>query len=345
MRRPYITICIAAYNEEEIIKQSLENKLSLLYPPDRVRIIVGSDGSTDRTVEIAQSVHDSRILVLDLPRAGKNQALNALASRADSELLVFADADSFFDSHALEHLVAPFGDAAVGGVAGEYHLKNHKHASAAENAYWRFDQVIKRMQSRAGSALGISGAIYAIRRSLFPRIPNGVSDDSYVTMKIVESGYRIVCEPDARAYGNAVETIEAEYRRKVRLSMYGLRGVWHFRHLLNPFRYGFFAIQLLTHKVLRRLMAIPIFVLPIVTLLLWPAGVLYQTALVMQLAFHLLAAAGWLLRKAAIGKCKLFAFPLYFDMVYIAAIHAIVNLICRPPEKMWTPARHAPVNS
>src|SRR5262245_4630219 len=216
---PGVSIVIAARNEGDRLPARLDNLLSLDYPAAERQIIVVSDGSTDRTAEVLAS-YGSRIDVVILPPNGKAAALNAGVARARHDILVFADARQTFASNALRALTAPFGDPSVGGVTGELVLgcestggrrhgpdrrdanragspdrRSHLASAIAEGVglYWRYEKTIRRLESAVGSTLGATGAIYAMRRSLWRPLPEeALLDDVLAPMRVVLAGQRVI---------------------------------------------------------------------------------------------------------------------------------------------------------
>ena len=272
---PSVTVIVCARNEVEGIGDKLKNLACLDYPRDRLDILIASDGSTDGTDDVVRRCQDVRLL--PLPRRGKISTLNAAVAEATGEILVFSDANSMYAPNAVRALVRPFADASVGGVAGaQRYLPGDGKADGAggERAYWSLDRQLKEWQSRAGSATSATGAIYAIRRSLFREVPLGVTDDFAISTKVVAQGYRLLFCSEAVAYEPVAASDRTEFGRKVRIMTRGLSGVVARRELLNPFCHGFYAIQLFSHKVLRRLVAVPLLLLLLLSLLLLLALVL-----------------------------------------------------------------------
>jgi cellulose synthase/poly-beta-1,6-N-acetylglucosamine synthase-like glycosyltransferase len=340
---PPLTMVIAAHNEEASISAKLDNLLSLDYPHDKLEVIIASDGSTDRTNELVRSYAARNVTLLALPRQGKAPALDAAVAAAHGEILVFSDANSMYAPGALRALARPFADAEVGGVAGNqvYSAKRSEGLSGdGEKSYWSFDRKLKQSQSKAGNAISATGAIYAIRRSLFRGVPVGVTDDFATSTDVIVQGYRLVFAPDAIAYEPVAGSGGLEFGRKVRVITRGLRGVLVVRReLLNPFRYGFYAFQLFSHKVLRRLVVFPLLLLLLVSPLLWSQGLLYQAATVLQLSFYGCGLLGLLLRDTPPGRLKVFTIPFFFCMVNVASLIAAINLIRGHRIDFWEPQR------
>lgn len=338
---PSVSMLIACHNEEANIERKLNNVLAIDYPADRLQIIVVSDGSTDATEEIATRFAD-RVNLLSLPRQGKAAAINEAARVADGELFVFTDANSMFDTSSIRALVRPFGDSQVGGVAGDQRYDKTNTASnieEGERRYWSFDRWLKRVQSRAGNVTSATGAIYAIRRELFRTVPGGVTDDFFISTQVIAQGYRLVFVEDAIAREPVSDTAAAEFNRKVRLMTRGLRGVAVMKRLLNPFRYGFYSLQLFSHKVLRRLNVFSLIVLAVTSPLLWQHGIVFQIATILQLAFYGTAAAAQLSRMSRIRAFKIFSLPAFFVMANVAALVATLNVARGKNIELWTPHR------
>ena len=340
---PLVSIIIAAYNEEKEIGGKLDNILALEYPRDCLEVVIASDGSTDRTNAIVQSYEARGIRLLPLPRLGKAGALNAAVSASKGEILVFSDANSMYRPDAVRELVRPFADATVGGVAGNQCYLKKKEASsvgAGERSYWDFDRILKQFESSAGNTISATGAIYAIRRSLFQPVVEGVTDDFYTSTGVIAQGYRLVFAPEAIAYESVAGSGSKEFGRKVRIITRGLQGVFVARReLLNPFRYRFYAIQLFSHKVLRRLVVIPLILLLLVNPFLWQAGLIYQLAMIGQLAFYGLGLLGWALDGTRLGRSKVFTLPYFFCLVNLAVLLATINIMRGQQIKRWEPQR------
>jgi len=342
-----VSIVIAAFNESKTIGDKLNNILTLDYPRDQLEVVIASDGSDDGTNEIVRRYEEYGVRLLPLPRQGKARALNAAVAVANGEILVFSDANSIYKPDAIQALVKPFADPNIGGVAGnQCYLRNKEtdFAGAGESSYWDFDRVMKQFQSNAGNAVSATGAIYAIRRSLFQTIPEGVTDDFVTSTGVIAQGYRLIFTPDAVAYEPVAESNGMEFGRKVRVITRGLRAVFVTRiQLLNPFRYGFYAIQLFSHKALRRLIVYPLLLLLLVNPFLWRANIFYQLAMIGQLIFYGFGFLGLLLNGTRLGRMKIFSIPFYFCLVNAAVLVASMNVLRGQQIKRWEPQRN--VNS
>jgi cellulose synthase/poly-beta-1,6-N-acetylglucosamine synthase-like glycosyltransferase len=342
---PSVTLIIAAYNEEEVIAERLDNALALDYPRDRLQILVASDGSTDRTEEIVASYASQGVLLLALPRRGKIRTLNAAAARATGKILVFTDANIMCRPDTLRALVANFADPRVGGVAGHttYTLDPGSESSSyGERLYWRYDTWLKKLESQTGSIVSAHGGLYAIRRVLFRPIPDGaVTDDFAISTSVIAEGYRLVFEPEALATEAAVPEAQREFRRRVRLMTRGLRGVFLRRRLLNPRRYGFYSVVLASHKLARRLVPVSLAIIAVASVAAWPHGLVYQAAVIGQALFYGMAAIGYLLRRSRAGRLKVLYIPFYYCMANVACSIAWVHALRGRRIEVWQPQRQS----
>jgi len=324
---PAVSLIVVAHNEAACIRKKLDNLLALDYPRDCLDIIVASDGSDDGTNDIVAQYETKGIKLLALPRRGKIPTLNAAVAHASGEILAFSDANSLYTPNALRSLARPFADASVGGVAGnQSYIDGDRGSSAAqgERVYWNFDQQLKRYQSAAGSVTSATGAIYAIRRELFEPVPSGVCDDAVISYRVVVRGFRMMFEPEAKAYESVSSSARAEFRRKVRICARGLRGLLAVPQLFHPFHYGFYSLQLFSHKLLRWLLVWPLITLFLTSLMLHWAGPVYRLAAVVQLVFYGSALTFFLAQEltGSVKVPKFLALPFYFCLANTASLCA-----------------------
>jgi len=339
---PRVSMVIAARNEAGSIGAKIENLLALDYDEGRLEVIVVSDGSTDGTGEIAAARGGPAVRVLDLGRVGKAAALNAGVAASTGDILVFSDANSVYAPDALRALVRPFADPDVGGVAGDQRYRvdvDGRYADgivAGERGYWALDRLLKSLQSRGGNAISATGAIYAIRRELFEPIPDGVTDDFFTSTGVIARGKRLVFAADAVAYEPPAPSGSREFDRKVRVITRGLRAVGARRELLDARRHGFYALQLFSHKILRRLMIVPLATLAVASAALAAAGhPWYQAAAAAQGMFYGCAALG----LARGSQLKVLKLPAYFCLVNAACARAVWNIVRGRRIDRWEPAR------
>ena len=307
-------------------------------------MVVAADGCDDGTDAAARARGDGRVRVLSLPRVGKASALNAAVGVATGEILVFSDANSLYAGDALRALVAPFADPDIGAVAGDQrYLADHAEAAVAtgERLYWDLDRAIKRAESRGGNAISATGAIYAVRRALFSRVPPGVTDDFATSTAVIAQGKRLVFAPEAIAFEPVARSGRDEFARKVRVMTRGLNAVVARHELLDPRRYGFYALQLLSHKVLRRLMALPLAALALTAAVEARRSRAFRALAAAQGALYGLGTAGLFLRRSGGWRSRVLALPAYFCLVNGASLAALWNVLRRREIDRWEPRRSA----
>ena len=340
---PQVSLIIPAYNEEASIAGKIENILSVDYPLEALEIIVASDGSSDATNSIVASYADLGVRLLSFPRRGKIFAMNDAVQQATGEILVFSDATSLLEKQTLRQLVSNFADPEVGGVSGRmvYTRQTERDSSGqGENLYWSYAVWLKQMKSLTGSIVSASGALHAIRRDLYqPPTDTATTDDFAISTAVVEQGYRLVFESEARAYEEPAPAAASEFGRKVRMMNRGLRGVILRRRLLNPFRYGFYSVSLFSQKLLRRLVPFFLVILFFSSFLLSTQAALYFAAFVSQAIFYTSAVVGYLVRNNRLGKLKFLYIPFFYCLANAAALVAVLKLLSGTRVERWQPQR------
>lgn len=297
---PPVSIVLAARNEAHHLGPRIENLLSLDYPPDRLQIVVASDGSTDDTAEVLARF-GSRVTAVHLPGVGKAHALNAAVASARHDVLVFADARQRFAPDAIRALVAPLSDHEVGGVCGELVLDSETggdQSSIGEGigGYWRYEKWLRRHESLIGSTMGATGAIYALRREHWqPLPPDTILDDVLAPMRAVLASARVVFAAGACAFDSAVPA-RTELRRKIRTLAGNYQILLQEPRLLNPLANPVW-VQYVSHKIGRLVVPWALGALLLTSLILAPTSLFYAAACAAQLAFYSLAAYGAILDK------------------------------------------------
>lgn len=342
---PSLSIVVVAHNEADVIQAKLDNLLSQNYPDGLLEIIVASDGSNDgmNAIIARHSRRDPKVKLLALPRQGKAYALNAAVASATKEILVFSDANAMLDPGALRHLTCHFADAQIGGVAGNLcYICDGKTDSAGlgETLYWRYDQWLKQMETRVGSAISADGSLYAIRRALYvPLVNPTVADDFAISSRVIVQGYRLIYEPKAIVREDTAGSSGREFRRKVRIVNRGLCNLFSLKSFLWPWRGGFYAFQLISHKLLRCLVP---FVLPLLLAIngmLWPTSPFFRLTLIAQGTIYGLGTVGLLLRDTSWSRIWPIYIPYYFCQANLAALLGWVHLLCGRRVAIWQPQR------
>ena len=328
---PTVSIIIAARNEETNLPAKLTNISSLEYPPERIQIVIASDGSTDRTNQILLEHSGSVVPVILDHSLGKASALNEAVRRATGDLLVFLDVRQSVDSTALSELASCFADSRVGAASGELLLETPSGESSetALGIYWKLEKAVRKLESSTGSVVGVTGAIYAIRRELYVEIPVGtILDDVFIPMNVVRMSKRVVFEPRAIARDRIFTSKGKEFSRKVRT----LSGNYQLLRLApwllspaNPLLFRF-----VSHKLLRLL--VPLLLTGMLAASLLIAEEFYRILFSLQLFFYGLAALGSLNPSAR--RFRVIAIPNTFVMLNAAAATALYNYI-RGRDGLW----------
>lgn len=282
---PGITILICAHNEATTIGLKLASiGQALASWPHATEVLVADDGSTDATVAIAQG---TGARVVACPRGGKAAALNRAVPFATGEVIVMTDADPLFDADTLPMLLAPFADPRVGAVAGRVETIRRRPSrfAAADRAFRAYEAALRTAEDRLFGCVSADGGLYAIRRALVPVVPADVTDDFFISTAAVAAGRRIAYADAARVWEHSIPGARQQWRRRVRITVRGLTGLWRRRALMNPARTGCYAIALVLHKVARRLAPLTLVPLWLVSSLIggawwWVSAALTAAALV-----------------------------------------------------------------
>jgi cellulose synthase/poly-beta-1,6-N-acetylglucosamine synthase-like glycosyltransferase len=303
---PSVSLVIAAHDEEDVIESKVGDALELEYPRERLEVIVASDGSTDRTVDLAQAAGAD--IVLDLPRMGKIAAQNTAVKRASGELLAFSDANAAWSPAALRRLVAAFADPAVGYACGKLRFLD-SGGSNQEGAYWRYELRVRELESRLAGVTAGNGAIYAVRRDAYVDLPASRSHDLSFPFELTRGGWRAVFAPDAVAREKPIPSVEGEFRRKRRM----MRGLWDIvvrDGMASPRGYSpLYAYEIASHRLLRYLSPILHLIAFATNLALLGQGWVYVVTLAAQVV--VLAAAA----LAGAVPLRAFQFARYYVLV------------------------------
>lgn len=338
---PEVTVIITAYNEERDLAAKLENTLALDYPADKLEIIVASDCSSDRTDEIVRSFAARGVrLHRQAERLGKTAAQNAAVELARGEVILFSDATTLYRADVLRALVPNFADSSVGCVAGKLIYVDRTDSAVGQGAksYWGYETFLKTHESRACSLIGASGCLYAVRRSAYVPLYHEACSDFIIATKMVEQGLRAIYEPAAVCEEETNRRADKELRMRVRVIAQTYTDLWRHRALLNPLRAGFYAVELLSHKVMRYLVPVFLLLILISTALLAPRSWFFAALFAGQLLFYAAAALGWLTERAGL-RFKLLALPHYFVLANLASVIAFYKFARGERYARWEPIR------
>jgi len=335
-----ISIIIPAYNEAEVIRRTVLNKLECAYPPDEREIIVVSDSSDDGTDGIVKALgHASVRLIRQEPRQGKTSALNRAIEDAKGEIIVFSDANSLYEKDALEHLVSNFSDPDVGYVTGKMRYLNPDGSGIGDScgAYMKYENALRTLGSRCGSIVGVDGGIDAVRKDLYVQMAPDMLPDFVLPLSVVEQGYRVVYEPRAVVAENALSASQGEFRMRVRVTLRALHGLWHMRRMLNPFKHGLFSLQLSSHKLLRYSIPFVLISLAVLNVCVLGHGTFWLIAFFGQCLFYGAAAVGYCMLRSRKSLPSVAYFPFYFVLLNWAALVAWLKFFGKKKQALWAP--------
>jgi len=292
---PQVSVIIAAHNEQDCLPDKLDNLRQIDYPAEKLEVLFVSDGSTDRTNALLQQASDPWFHRLLLPEhKGKSNALNEGVARARHAVLVFSDAGTRFAPDALKNLVRHFANPRVGVVCGALQFRGSAEAMQTEGLYWRYESVLRAMESRLGATLTASGAIYALRRECYRHLgPDDLIEDFQIPVNARLRGYEVVYDPEAVALESAASTVSGEFTRRVRLATGSYRAFGELARL-PVFSFTFWAF--VSHKLLRWILPFLLIGLLVSNACLWQAPA-YRLALAVQLCFYLWAGLGFVFRS------------------------------------------------
>jgi cellulose synthase/poly-beta-1,6-N-acetylglucosamine synthase-like glycosyltransferase len=325
---PNVSVIVAAYAEETVIARRVANLRELDYPPERFEVIVACDGSPDATSARAREAGAD--LVLELPRGGKIRAQDAAVRHARGEIMAFSDANALWAPDALRRLVEPFADPRVGYVCGDVRFGGE--GSNQEGVYWRYEMLLRRLESALRSVTGGNGAIYATRRESYIEVDPIMGHDLSFPFNMVKRGWLAVYAPEARATEKMVPSIEGEFARKRRMMSHGwpivVRG-----GMLSPRGYDpLYALMIFSHRILRYATPFLHGVALGTSLALLGRGWVYVLAVAVQLAILLAAALAPLLPARPLLVAR------YYVLTTASLAAGLWDWMTQGTEAGWEPA-------
>jgi cellulose synthase/poly-beta-1,6-N-acetylglucosamine synthase-like glycosyltransferase len=336
--RPRVSLIIAAHNEEKGIREKLENSMSLSYPKDKLEIIVVSDASNDRTEEIVSSFKEKGIQSISIPeRKGKHYAQKRGIEMATGEIMVLTDASTFLQGDAIQKIVRNFSDASIGCVSGRDRVRSSGSRLQGEGFYIRYEMKLRALESKVGSLVGASGSFYAVRKSLCQRWYSECPSDFYLPIISYTSGYHTVLELEAIGDYDVLEDPQKEFQRKVRTVVRGLEVLFKFKGIMNPFKYGTYSFQMISHKLCRWLVPLELMLLFVLNFLLFDQGIFFKIFFVCQVLFYLLASTAFLVRR--LQDIMLFKIPFFFVVVNLSILVAWRDFLMGRRFVIWEPTK------
>lgn len=337
---PKVSILIAAYNEEAIITNKLNDTLELNYPKDKIQVIFITDGSTDGTAEKLRNIEGITLLHQD-GRAGKMAAIKRAMPYINGAITIFTDANTFLNKDAILELVKHYQNDKVGAVAGEKRILVEEKAdasSAGEGFYWKYESALKKWDYELYSNVGAAGELFSIRTALYQPVESDtIIDDHMIAMRIAEKGYIIAYEPNAYAMETASANTKEELKRKVRIAAGGIQSILRLAKAANPFYYPVLTFQYFSHRVLRWTIT-PFLLIAILILngLIVANGgaMLYKILFAAQIMFYFLGLLG-LFFESRNMRIKVLFIPYYFCLMNYAVIAGIVRYLKKDQSAAW----------
>lgn len=340
---PFISLIIAAYNEEKVLREKLANALELIYPQERLEIIVAADGSNDGTCDVVKEFAPQGVKLSFSPeRRGKLAAMAHAVESAAGEVLVFSDANNFFLPCSFQYLLQPFADEHVGASTGAKHVRSEGDTlSSSEGLYWKYESWIKQNESRMNTCTAAAGEILAVRKTLFPHIPTGViNDDFYILLSIIRAGYRVAYVPQAESWERVSQAQQDEVKRRARITAGRFQALAHSWRWL-PWNSPLAIWQIFSHKYFRLFipfaMLLALFANLAVVLAArfgqWTAGAWAGWMLAGQAVFYALALLGR--RMDFRGPFKVFYLPAFLVSSNLATLLGFFRHVQQDQAVSW----------
>lgn len=351
---PPVSVVIAAYNEELAIADKIKNTLALEYPREKLEIVVASDCSTDDTDEIVREFASQGVILHRQPeRHGKTMAQHRAVRSTSGEILVFSDATTMYEPDAIRQIVRSFADPEVGCVAGQLEYVDRSASAIGQGcrSYWGYEKFLKNCESRMGSLIGVSGCLYAVRRSCHAKLAGDMIDDFVIATEIRRQGLRTVYEPQAVSTEDTNNRTRDEFRMRVRVIKQTITALYRYREVLNPLHYGMFAFQMVSHKVLRYVVPFLLIIAFVANLLLLQTGGVsqpylfdfYLYAFIGQSLMYIAAMVGVVGERLGL-KLGPLAIPYYFVLVNLASLVAFLKFLRGEAYVVWEPIRDVPAS-
>jgi biofilm PGA synthesis N-glycosyltransferase PgaC len=337
---PHVTLVIPAYNEADILAEKIHNSQALNYPKDKLQLMFITDGSTDYSSQVLSNYPEVQHLHVS-ERAGKSMAENRAIKHVTTPYVIFSDCNTLLNTEAVRHLVSHYEDPQVGAVSGEKKVINDGTTSGSgEGLYWKYESFLKKCDSDIYSLMGAAGELVSFRTDLFkPLERDTILDDFVQSMRVVNSGYRVIYEPEAYAVELPSFSLKEEMERKVRICAGGWQAMSRLLPLLNPLRNPIVTFLYFSHRVLRWSLA------PVLLILLLPLNIalvtkdnLYVVLMIAQLSFYTLAGIGWwqAVKGRLAGPLLL---PFYFTLMNVAVFQGFRRFIRNAQPAAWDKAQ------
>lgn len=336
-----MSLIISAFNESSIIRARVENIAAQSSGFENLEVLIGSDGSSDDTVQILQDLSRKykwlRVFAYK-ERRGKASVLNDLVKQSTGEVLIFSDANTIFDSDAIKNLVTNFSDRRIGGICGKLILTDNlynKSGSADEKKYWQYETLIKKAEGDCGVLVGANGGIYAIRKSLFTQLPERtpITDDLFVSLSILLQDFKFIFNESAYAYEEVAPKLLHEFKRKIRFGATNLETIKQLRGILFN-KNLLFTYAIWSHKLFRWFMPIFFIVLFVSNIYLFGLNNIFNLILFVQFLFYILALIGFIFSILKI-RLPIISLPFFFVLTNLALFIGFIKFILNKHSSTW----------
>lgn len=338
---PKVTVLITAYNEEKDIRAKIENTLELDYTKTKLEILIASDGSIDRTDEIAGEFAAQGVkLFRQEGRVGKTSTQNKAVERAMGEIILFSDATTKYQPDVLRQMLPNFADASVGCVAGRLIYVDESKSCIGQGAksYWSYETFLKKSESLACSLIGASGCLYAVRKSAYRAMYAEACSDFLICAKIYEQGLRTVFEPNAVCTEETNCRTDKELQMRIRIISQTFTDLWRNRQMLNPLKSGFYAVELISHKVFRYAVPLFMFLIFFSSSVLSASSRVFELIFAFQIIFYMLVLLAWISERGR-KTIGVMAIPLYFVLTNTASVVGFYKFLRGERYTRWEPSR------
>ena len=333
-----VSFIIAAYNEENRIKEKIENTLTQDYPGERLEIIAVSDCSTDRTDEMVRSYESKGVLLIKAPeRGGKEAAQKIAVEKSSGEIIVFSDVATLLETKGLSNVVRNFNDPTVGCVSSVDRFVDRDGKISGEGTYVRYEMFLRGLETKVNTLVGLSGSFFAARREVCHDWAIDLQSDFNTLLNSVKTGLRGVSDPDSIGYYKNIADEKKEFERKVRTVLRGISVFMRGLPLLNPFKYGLFSWQLFSHKLCRWIVPFALITAFVSNLLLTSYSVFYLWTFILQFVFYAVALGGvWM---TLFSRKFLLKIPSFFVLVNLSILMAWYRYFRGERLLAWEPSQ------
>jgi poly-beta-1,6-N-acetyl-D-glucosamine synthase len=342
---PGVTLVVSAFNEERWLARKIENCLSIDYPREKLKIVFITDGSTDRSNSII--TENSGIeLLYEKQRRGKTYAINRVMQQVQTPIVIFSDANTFLNTGSVKQIVKHYEDKTVGGVAGEKKVEHTYNGSAiglGEGLYWKYESMLKQLDSDFNTVVGAAGELFSMRTELFePLAEDIIVDDFMLSMNICMKGFRVAYEPNAFATETPSLDLREERKRRVRIAAGDFQSLIKLKQVFNIFHQPALSFQYISRRVFRWVLC------PVCIALLFMSNavIVYKTSsfnfygytFLMQCIFYVAALLGWLFYKLKLSVNPLFI-PFYFVFMNVSLIEGFYKYVTGKQTVLWDKAK------